>query len=84
MGIDLGGGALELKARGRAVAIRDAREHGAAGWIADGEREDLGAAAGVGIADREEAQAFAKTSSNRVSRTAGGVGENRITHRLEQ
>ena len=78
LGIDLGGGAHELQARGLAVAIADAREHGVAGWIADGEREGLGAAAGVGIADREEAQAFAKPGRDRAGRTAGGVGQNGI------
>ena len=84
LGIDLRGCARELKARGRAVAVSHAVQRDASSWITDRQRQGLGFAAGIGIGDREEAQAFAKTGRDRAGRTAGGVGENRITHRQER
>ena len=84
MGIDLRSRTRELKARGRAVAIREGKERGAGGWIADRQREGLGAAAiGIGIVDREEAEALAKTGTDRAGRTAGGVIQNWITDRTD-
>ena len=84
LAIDLGGRAPELEARGLEVVISDGKQRGAWGWIADGEREGLGIAAiGIGIADREEAQALAKTGTDRVGRTAGGVVEHWIANRTE-
>ena len=84
LAVDLGRGALELDARGAAVAIGEAREQGHIGGICNREREGLGIAAiGIRIADREEAQAFARAGTDRTGPTAIGVVEHRIAHRQE-
>ena len=84
MGIDLRGCTDELNTGGNAVAIRHAVQRDVIIWFTDRQRQGLGIAAGIGIGDRKEAQAFAKTGTDRAGRTAGGVVENWIADRQER
>ena len=90
LGIDLGGRAFELHSWLSGIGITKANQLAVAGRSIEAEgvgalgEEGIGAGEGsIGIADRKEAQTFAKTGRDRAGRIAGGVGENRITHRLE-